>query len=171
MRRALLWAKSESLLVLTVALFATAFALAPERAVQALRVAGTVLLGVLPIIIAVFAAIGLLNVWVDKKAIARRLGDGSGLGTIILASLFGTVLIGPVYVVFPLLKAMREHGARWAIVGAVLTAWAVKIPMIPLEIGFLGVRFSLARTAMVAIAAVPLGLLLEYVMRVRAREA
>jgi uncharacterized membrane protein YraQ (UPF0718 family) len=170
MRRALEFAKSESLLVITAALFVLAFAMAPARALEALRVGGEVLLGVLPIIVAVFAAIGLFNVWVDKKAVARRLGEGSGLGTIVLASLFGTVLIGPVYVIFPLLKAVREHGARWAIVGSVLTAWAVKIPMIPLEIGFLGIRFSLARTILVAISAIPLGLLLEYVMRLGAGE-
>ncbi|MBE0417126.1 MAG: hypothetical protein IBX63_05130 [Coriobacteriia bacterium] len=171
MRRVLEFAKSESLLVLTVVLFATAFVLAPGRAVQAARIGAGVFLGVLPIIVAVFAALGLFNVWIDKKAVARRLGEGSGIGTIVIASLFGTILVGPVYVVFPLLKAVREHGARWAIVGAVLTAWAVKIPMVPLEIGFLGLRFSLSRSILVAVSAIPLGLLLEYVMRIRTGEA
>lgn len=99
----------------------------------------------------------------NKKAVAERLGEGSGFGTLVLAALFGTVLVGPVYVVFPLLKAVREHGARWAVIGAVLTAWAVKIPMVPLEIGMLGVRFSVTRIVLVALAAIPIGYLLEWI--------
>jgi uncharacterized membrane protein YraQ (UPF0718 family) len=157
------------LLVLAVALYVVAFAASPERAMSAVATSVQVFLGVLPIIVAVFAALGLFAVWVDKKKVAERLGEGSGFGTLVLASLFGMVLVGPVYVVFPLLKAIREHGARWAVVGALLTAWAVKIPMVPLEIGFLGIRFSVARSALVAASAIPLGLLLESLMRTRER--
>jgi uncharacterized membrane protein YraQ (UPF0718 family) len=159
------WLKSELLLVFVAALYAWAFIASPDRAVTAVMKSATTFLGVLPIIAAVFAALGLFGVWVDKKKIAGRLGEGSGFGTLVIASVFGTVLVGPVYVIFPLLKAVREHGARWSIIGAVLTAWAVKIPMIPLEIGFLGVRFSLARSVLVILTAIPLGLLLEYLMK------
>ena len=67
-------------------------------------------------------------------------------------------------------KVIREHGARWAIIGAVLAAWAVKVPMIPMEIGMLGWGFSIARVALVAIAAIPMGLLLEWVMEIRVRK-
>jgi uncharacterized membrane protein YraQ (UPF0718 family) len=69
-----------------------------------------------------------------------------------------------VYVIFPLMKAVREHGARWAVIGAVLAAWAVKVPMIPMEIGMLGWRFSVSRIVLVAVAAIPIGYLLEWVM-------
>jgi uncharacterized membrane protein YraQ (UPF0718 family) len=160
-------AASEFLVVIVAGLYAFALVRDPARAMQAAAAGVRVFVGVLPIIVAVFAALGLFGVWVNKKAVAERLGEGSGFGTLILAALFGTVLVGPVYVVFPLLKAVREHGARWAVVGAVLTAWAVKIPMVPLEIGMLGVRFSLSRSVLVALAAIPLGLLLELMMRGR----
>ncbi len=171
MKRIAIWVKSEMLLVFVAALYGWALIASPERTMVALSTSARTFLGVLPIIVAVFAALGLFNVWVDKKKIAERLGEGSGFGTLVLASLFGTILVGPVYVVFPLLKAVREHGARWAIVGALLTAWAVKIPMIPLEIGFLGVKFSLARSVLVMVSAIPLGLLLEYLMKLASRRA
>lgn len=152
------------LFVLAVVLYAWAFAVSPDKAIQALFVGWQTLVGVLPIIVAVFAALGLFNVWVDKKEIARVLGKDGGLKTVAMASLTGTVLVGPVYVIFPLLKAVREHGARWAVIGAVLTAWAVKVPMLPLEIGLLGWRFSVARVVFVALAALPIGYLLEWIM-------
>lgn len=164
MKRVTEWLKDELLFVLAVALFGWAFITSPERAVKALQAGLQTFLSVLPILTAVFGAIGLFNVLVDRKKVADALGESGGIKAIVLASLAGTILVGPVYVVFPLMKTVREHGARWAVVGAVLAAWAVKIPMVPMEIGMLGLKFSVARVVLVAVAAVPIGLLLEWVM-------
>ena len=164
MKRLLEWMRDEMLFVLAVVLYVWAFAVAPDKALQALAVGWRTFLGILPIITAVFATLGLFNVWVDRKKIAAVLGTGGGVKAVALASLAGTILVGPVYVIFPLLKAVRGHGARWAVIGAVLAAWAVKVPMVPMEIGMLGLRFSVARIVLVALAAIPIGYLLEWVM-------
>jgi uncharacterized membrane protein YraQ (UPF0718 family) len=156
--------QNEVLFVLAAGLYAWALIASPERAGAAVISGLRTFLNTLPIIVAVFLALGLFNVWVDKKKVAGALGKGGGLKSIVLASLAGTVLIGPVYVIFPLMKAVREHGARWAVLGAVLAAWAVKIPMVPMEIGMLGLKFSLLRITLVAVAAVPIGLLLEWIL-------
>lgn len=165
------WLKDEFLFVLAVILYGWAFAVDPGRSVQALRAGAGAFVSILPIIIAVFLALGLFNVWVDKKKVASALGKSGGIKAVVLASLAGTILIGPVYVIFPLMKAVREHGARWAVVGAVLAAWAVKVPMIPMEIGMLGLKFSVARVALVALAAIPIGYLLEWIMEAGAGQA
>lgn len=164
MKRVLEWAKDQALLVVALVLYAWGFVASPERALEALLVGLHTFVGVLPIIAAVFAALGLFNVWVDKKQIAALLGKGSGIKAVVVASLVGTVLVGPVYVIFPLMKAVHERGARWAVVGAVLTAWAVKVTMVPMEIGMLGWRFSLLRIGLVILSAVPIGYLLEWIV-------
>ncbi|MHB8926013.1 MAG: hypothetical protein ACYC5I_12075 [Coriobacteriia bacterium] len=164
MKRMLTWMQNEALFVLALVLYAWALIASPEKTGAAVMAGTRTFLNTLPIIAAVFLALGLFNVWVDKKKIAGALGKGSGLWSIVLASLAGTVLVGPVYVIFPLMKAVREHGARWAVLGAVLAAWAVKIPMVPMEMGMLGVKFSVLRIVFVALAAIPIGLLLEWIM-------
>lgn len=164
MRRVIERMRGEALFVLAVVLYAWAFVASPARALDALTAGVRVFVGVLPIVIAVFAGLGLFNVWVDKKRIANALGKEGGFKAIVLAGLAGTVLVGPVYVIFPLMKAVREHGARWAVIGAVLAAWAVKVPMIPMEVGMLGLRFSLSRIVLVTMAAIPIGLALEWIM-------
>ncbi len=166
-KRVVKWVRHEALFVLAALLYGWAFVVSPARALEALAVGSRVLLGVLPIIVAVFVAVGLFNVWVDRKRIAGLLGKGGGLKAVFAASVAGTMLVGPAYVIFPLLKTVQEHGARWAVLGAVLAAWAVKIPMVPLEIGMLGLPFSLARVVLVIVAAVPMGLLLERLMETR----
>jgi uncharacterized membrane protein YraQ (UPF0718 family) len=133
---------------------------------QALILSARTAASVALIIISVFSALGLFGVLVDKQAIGRRLGHGTGIRTLVIAAGFGTVLVGPVYAIFPLLKAFREHGARWGVIVAVMTAWAVKIPMIPLEIRFLGWEFSVVRSALTVVAAVMMGLLFDRLMPV-----
>ena len=151
-------------MVLVAVLYAWAYAVSPERAGQALVLSFKTAASVALIIASVFAALGLFGVLVDKQAVGRRLGHGTGVKTLLVAAGFGTVLVGPVYAVFPLLKAFREHGARWGVIVAIMTAWAVKVPMIPLEMRFLGWEFSLVRSVLTVIAAVAMGLLFDRIM-------
>ena len=149
-------------LPLTVSLlYLWALLVDPTRAWQAFKVAGSLFASVALIIVAVFGLSGLIQVWLDRQRVARLLGREGGLRALLLAALCGTLLIGPSYIIFPLLKTVREQGARWAVIGIVLASWAVKIPMIPLEVEFLGWRFSLARSLLTLLFAFPIGLLLE----------
>jgi len=153
-------------LTLAVAvLYVVAATLAPARALEAAKAGGLTFIGVAPIIVAVFSAMGLVQVFVDKQKLARYLGERAGLGALLAAAAVGTILMGPVFVVFPLLKTMREHGTSWAVITTTLTAWAVKLPMVPLEAGFLGWKFSIARMALTLIAAVIMGLVVDRLMQ------
>lgn len=158
------WLRTQWLLPLTALLYLWAFAADPQRARLALASGGETLLSVAVLIVAVMGLVGLVQVWTNRDAIAGLLGKGSGHRALLLAALCGTLVIGPPYLIFPLLMTIRQQGARWAVIGAVLGAYAVKLPMIPLEIGFLGWRFSLARSLLTIAFAVPVGLLVEWVM-------
>lgn len=168
MKRVLELAKKESLPMIVIALYAFAFVAAPGKALEALQVSGRTAASVALIIASVFAGLGLFGVLVDKQAIGKRLGRKAGLGTLLMAAGFGTILVGPVYAIFPLLKAFKDHGARWAVVATIMTAWALKIPMIPLEVRFLGWQFSLARGVLTVAAAVAMGVVFELLMESRA---
>lgn len=158
------WLRKEWLLTLTALLYLWAFTAAPQRAKLALAAGGQTLLSVAVLILAVMGLVGLVQVWTDRDAIAGLLGKGSGHRALLLAALCGTLVIGPPYLIFPLLMTIHRQGARWAVIGAVLGAYAVKLPMVPLEVGFLGWRFSLIRSLLTIAFAVPVGLLVEWVM-------
>jgi uncharacterized membrane protein YraQ (UPF0718 family) len=159
--------REQWLLLAVLGLYAWAFRHSPEQAWQALRISAATLASVLLLIAAVFGLVGLLQVWVSRDLIVRLLGREGGLKGLLLAALCGTLLIGPAYIIFPLLMSIHKQGARWAVVTIVLAAYAVKLQMIPIEIEFLGWPFALGRSLLTVALAIPTGLLVEALMERR----
>jgi len=118
---------------------------------------------VLDIIIAVSIFIGLFQVWVKPPTIVKWLGKGSGLKGFILVCTFPILMGGSLFTVFPLLKTLREKGARQGAIASFITAWGGKAPLLPLETKFLGWPFALVRLGFVIIFAFVMGLLMDWV--------
>ncbi len=159
--------RSQWLLLFTIGLYLYAFAAAPERAANALQIGAGTFISVILLIVSVFGLVGLLQVWISRELIVKLLGREGGIKGLLIATLCGTLLIGPAYIIFPLLMSLQKQGARWAVVTIVLTSYAVKVQMIPVEIGFLGWPFSLARAVVTIALAIPTGLLVEALMERR----
>lgn len=159
--------RSQWLLLFTVGLYLWAFSVAPERAGKALSIGTGTFFSVTLLIISVFGLVGLLQVWISRELIVRLLGREAGIKGLLIAALCGTLLIGPAYIIFPLLMSIQKQGARWAVITIVLTSYAVKLQMIPVEVGFLGWPFSLARALITIALAIPTGLLVEALMERR----
>lgn len=159
------WFVSQWLVSVTLLLYLWAGWVTPDRTLSALQFGLDLLVSVAILVIAVMGLVGLVQAWVSRDAVARLLGKEGGFKSLLLAALCGTLLIGPPYIIFPLLMTVRKHGARWAVITIVLAAYAVKLPMIPLEVGFLGWPFSLGRSLLTLLFAIPTGLLVERLMR------
>jgi uncharacterized membrane protein YraQ (UPF0718 family) len=158
------WFTSQWLVSLVLLLYLWAGLATPERALRALQSGSNMLLSVVILVISVMGLVGLVQVWISRDAVASLLGKEAGPKALLLAALCGTLLIGPSYIIFPLLMTVRKQGARWAVITIVLATYAVKLPMIPLEVGFLGWQFSLARSFLTLMFAIPTGLLVERLM-------
>ena len=156
--------RSQWLFYSTIILYCWVFLVNPERAGRALTTAAITFSSVLLLIIAVFCLVGLLQIWISRDLIVRLLGREGGVKSLVIAALCGTLLIGPAYIIFPLLMEIQKRGARWAVVTIVLTSYAVKLQMIPIEVAFLGWPFTLGRALVTIALAIPTGLLVEAMM-------
>jgi len=159
--------RSQWLLLFTVGVYLYVYSVAPERAANALQIGATTLASVTLLIISVFGLVGLLQTWISRELIVRLLGREGGVKGLLIATLCGTLLIGPAYIIFPLLMSIQKQGARWAVITIVLPSYAVKVQMIPVEVGFLGWPFSLGRAVITIALAIPTGLLVEAFMERR----
>jgi len=97
----------------------------------------------LPII---FILVGLIDVWVSKEKVQKHLGKSSGIKGIIYVVLFAFIQAGPLYGVFPVTYLMWKKGSSATNIFIFLAATSTaRIPMLPFEIGFLGIKFALLR--------------------------
>lgn len=145
-------------------LIATAYTLGFRRdrakAAQSLKVAGSSLLKLLPLLAAIFALIGLFQVFVPPEIIERQLGIGSGWRALFTGGLLGAVSIGPPLAAYPLAGSLLEAGAWPPAVAAFIVSWvSVGVVTLPFEAEIFGTRFAIARNALSFVAALLIGLL------------
>lgn len=108
-----------------------------------------------------FIIIGLFDVWFPKEKIERHIGQSSGVKGILLVILLAMFQAGPLYGAFPVAYILYKKGASIKNIFIYLGAFSsLKIPMLGIEIGYLGIRFTLVRT----LISLPLFIIVGYLM-------
>ncbi|MBS3815381.1 MAG: permease [Hadesarchaea archaeon] len=103
---------------------------------------------------------GLLEVWVPRDTIMSTFGSESGIKGKLASFSLGTVSAGPIYAGFPISQSLLRKGASVANITVLLSTWAVaKIPILLVEIQFLGIAFALARWSLTIPAIIAIGYL------------
>ena len=138
--------------------------ISPEKGLVIGKVAYGSFIGAIGIIIGVFITIGLIQVWVSPQTLSKLLGKEAGWKGLLLASTIPIFIGGSLFTIFPLLKTLRNKGASIASVMAFIAAWGGKAPLLPLEITFLGWKFSVLRICLIIPFAIVIGLLGEFIL-------
>ena len=109
-----------------------------------------------------FILIGLFDVWIAKEAVAKHVGEYSGVKGTSIVILLATLQAGPLYGAFPVAHLLWKKGCSIRNVFIYLGAFtALKLPMVTFEISFLGLKFSLLRTIISIPVFVTIGFLME----------
>ena len=90
----------------------------------------------------------------------------SGLKGLALGALAGTTLNGPLFAIFPLIKTLFKKGARVGVITAIFSTYAIKVPLLPLEVSFFGWKFTIVHNALMFLAAFVMAPLMEWMMGV-----
>ena len=152
----LVWAVAAAYLVLTVA--------RPAQAARAALLSVQTFVELIATLVTVFVFVGLFQVWVTDDFVMKHLGDRSGFKGLALGAGLGTVLHGPLIGVFPLLRALLAKGAKVGVVVAIVSTWAIKLPMIPLEVRLFGWKFALLRNGLLFASAFIMAPLMNLVL-------
>jgi len=98
------------------------------------------------LLLASFAVAGLVQVLIPKELISRWLGTEAGFKGILLGSIAGGLIPGSPYSVFPVAASFYAAGASISTIVAFITAWSLwSVSRLPLEVGIIGPRVTLAR--------------------------
>jgi len=113
-----------------------------------------------------FIIVGLFDVWVPKEKIQKHIGTGSGIKGIALVVLLAMLQAGPLYGAFPVAYILYKKGASIRNIFIYLGAFtSMKIPMLGIEIGYLGIEFSLVRTLVSLPLFIGIGFLMERLLK------
>jgi uncharacterized membrane protein YraQ (UPF0718 family) len=108
-----------------------------------------------------FIIIGLFDVWVPKEMLEKHVGRESGVKGIFLVILLAMLQAGPLYGAFPVAYVLFKKGASVRNIFIYLGAFSsMKLPMLGIEIGYLGIKFTILRT----LISLPLFICIGFIM-------
>jgi len=126
-----------------IVLYLLLFFFNSDQSFQAFLVSLKLLLRIIPALLLVVLFMAAMKHYINPGVVKKAVGKGSGLKGWILAILTGLLSHGPIYVWFPFLKELRDQGMSNGLISVFLYNRAVKIPLLPAMIAFLGCKLVL----------------------------
>jgi len=147
-------------------LYIILFFLKPEVTKMSLKFSGNLFVKLIPIVFIIIILMGLLNWLIKPKTVSKYVGKGSGIKGWILSGVTGILSHGPIYVWYPLLKELKNHGMKNGLVAVFLYNRSIKIPLLPLMIYYFGVRFVVVVLIFTVIGSIIEGLIIDATVKV-----
>jgi len=137
--------------------------LEPANARRAIKVSGSLLVHVAPVLVVILLVMAAIGYFVSPKAVSRYVGKGSGIKGWLIAVSTGILSHGPVYIWYPLLKDLQDQGMREGLIAVFLYNRAIKIPLLPLMIYYFGVMFVVVLLVYMILASIIEGAIIEVI--------
>jgi len=113
-----------------------------------------------------FIIVGLFDVWFPKEQVEKHIGQESGIKGILVVIVLAMLQAGPLYGAFPVAYILHKKGASIKNIFIYLGAFSsLKIPMLGMEIGYLGIQFTLARTLVSLPLFIAVGYFMEWYLK------
>ena len=134
---------------------------------SALKLFLLILVKLIPILVFVFLILFMLNIFVTKDWLVKKLENNKGIKAWTFAVVSGIISSGPIYAWYPLLSELKGKGLKNGLIATFLYARAVKPALIPLMVVYFGLAFTIILTLVMVIFSVIQGEVLERIMEVR----
>ena len=143
-----MWGPTFVMAVLAVVLLTVGYLRGEEQHLKGLRTAGTMTLQILPLLLCAFVVAGMVQVLLPSEVVARWVGAESGWRGILVGTVAGGLAPGGPYVSLPIAAGLLRSGAGMGTIVAFLTGWSLwAVGRLPMEVGILGWRVTVARLA------------------------
>jgi uncharacterized membrane protein YraQ (UPF0718 family) len=120
-----------------------------EKTRAALLFARRAFLSLAPSVLAIIWTIGFILTFLPSGLVLNTIGREAGILGVIMAAAFGSVVLIPAFIAFPLAASFLRQGADVrAIAAFVTTLVMVGVITAPLEVKFFGKRFVLWRNSL-----------------------
>lgn len=156
--------KGKNFLFIIVGLYAILFIFFPFKAEIALKESGILLFKISPILILVILLTALINHFINPKELSKHLSEDNGIKAWVIALSAGILSHGPMYAWYPLIAELKQKGLRDSLIGMFFYARAVKLPLLPIMIGYFGLEYTIILNLYIIIGSVLQGLIIEKIL-------
>ncbi|MBF0292140.1 MAG: permease [Nitrospinae bacterium] len=116
--------------------------------VEGLKLAFSMIVNVLPLLALVFIVAGMAQTMMPHEKVVALVGNESGLRGILIGAVAGGLTPGGPFVTMPLVAGFLGAGASVGTMVSFMTAWSLwAVQRLPMEMGILGWKFTVARLA------------------------
>jgi len=143
--------------VAMVIIYGILFIVMPDKVSVALRSSGNIFLNMLIPLCSVFVIMLILNLFLKSAQIARFLGKGAGIKSVLLSVVAGIISTGPIYAWYPLLSDLKRKGAGSSPIAIFLYNRAVKPFLLPVMIGYFGWEYVVILTVCMVLGSFVIG--------------
>lgn len=153
--------KGIKFLFIVLLMYIAAFAYDNTKGIQSLGHFARVMATLIPILLVVIILTALINIFLKPEALARHLGEDSGIKGWMIALSAGVLSHGPMYAWYPMIQDLREKGAKDGLIVAFFYSRAVKLTLLPMLAVYFGMVFAIALTLFTLIAACLRGVIMD----------
>ncbi len=119
---------------------------------------------ILPILGVVIVAMTLVNLYFTEERTTKILGQNSGTRGWIYTIITSLFIIGPPYVLYPLLGNLQKRGMKDSLLAAMLYNKNVKIYFLPVMVYYFGLKFTLIISIYIILFSIITGKLIEKII-------
>lgn len=135
--------------------------------ISGLKESAAMTIQILPLLIFAFIVAGMVRVLLPHDIISRWIGEESGVKGVLIGTVAGAFTPGGPYVSMPIVAGLLRSGASVGTMVAYITGWSLwAISRLPMEVGILGLRFTVIRLLSVLIVPPIAGLLAQFFAKV-----
>lgn len=101
------------------------------------------------------------NLLLSRDKVKKSLSGSEGIISWFTAVASGLLSTGPIYVWYPLLKEAKDAGVSEGLLAVFLYNRAVKLPLIPLLVSYMGLKYTVSLTLLMIIFSLLQGLIFK----------
>ncbi len=127
-------------------IYVVIFFINPNFIESTFRVFAKSFVNLLPMLLFVFSMIFIINIFFKPESIKHHLGHDSGIKWWIYTSIASLLILGPPYVLFPMLKDLRNHWMKYSLIGFFLNNRNVQPIFLPVMAYYFWLTFTIVIT-------------------------
>ena len=135
-----------------------------EKTLKALKIAGRRLLKILPAFLLMLVLVSVVLYLIPEATITQYLAGSNKFHSFLIASAFGSIMLMPGFIVFPLAGILVDKGAPYMVIASFSTSlMMVGILTYPIEKAYLGARVTIIRNLLSFIIALAVAIVIGIV--------